>query len=92
MAYRSQAKNKRTGEVIMRQNLAVNANLGRAQTYSEAIAAAEGLASKQNWKDSRGNNDWVAEATEWDPAHPNTAQNEGKPPMSNKARATFTWK
>ena len=96
MAYRSQARNKRTGEVIMRQNLAVNPNLGRPQNYEEAYEAAKGLAEKQNRKESKTagmSTDWVAEAIQWDPADPNHMQNGGRPPFSGaKARATFTWK
>ena len=104
MAYRSQARNTRTGEVVVRmipfKKLGVE--LGRQQTYAEALASAEGLADKQNIKDSRRdsktNTEWVAEAIEWDPQDPNNLQNSGRPGYNSgtaghkQPRATFTWK
>jgi len=99
MAYRSQARNKRTGEVVLRvMPKKHQSELGRPQTYAEALAAAETIADKQNWKDSRTNDDWIAEAIEWDPQDPNNRQNSGRPgfnsgPAGHKQpRATFTWK
>ena len=99
MAWRSQARNTRTGEVVVRMIpfKKQGVELGRQQTYAEALASAEGLADKQNIKDSRRdsktNTEWVAEAIEWDPNNPSLANNEGKPQYTGqKARATFTWK
>jgi hypothetical protein len=99
MAYRSQARNKRTGEVVLRAMPKKHqSELGRPQTYAEALAAAETIADKQNWKDSRTNDDWIAEAIEWDPQDPNNLQNSGRPGYNSgtaghkQPRATFTWK
>ena len=72
--------------------------MGRPQTQSEALLAAETIADKQNWKDSRTNDDWIAEAIEWDPQDPNNLQNSGRPGYNSgtaghkQPRATFTWK
>jgi len=99
MAYRSQARNKRTGEVVLRAMPKKHqSELGRPQTYAEALAAAETIADKQNWKDSRTNDDWIPEAIEWDPQDPNNLQNSGRPGFNSgtaghkQPRATFTWK
>jgi len=97
MAYRPQARNKRTGEIVALSHTPNN-GLGRPQTQSEALLAAETIADKQNWKDSRTNDDWVAEAIEWFPEDANNQFNSGRPGYNagsqgfKAPRATFTWK
>jgi hypothetical protein len=99
MAYRPQARNKRTGEIVA-QSHTPNNGLGRPQTQSEALLAAETIANRQNIKDSRDitNTDWVAEAIEWFPEDSNNRLNSGRPGYNagsqgfKAPRATFTWK
>ena len=93
MSYRSQARNKHTGEVVMRHRTGLGEGRGRPMTHSEALAAAELLADQQNKKDSRPKSDWVAEVTEWDQADPGHLENAGRPRHTGaRPRATFTWK
>lgn len=90
MSYRSQARNKLTGEVVMRQR---KEQPGRPMTHSEAMVAAELLADNQNKKDSRPKSDWVAEVVEWNQADSGHKENAGRPRYTGaKPRATFTWK
>ena len=90
MSYRSQARNKLTGEVVMRQR---KEQPGLTMTHSEAMVAAELLADNQNKKDSRPKSDWVAEVVEWNQADSGHMENAGRPRYTGaKPRATFTWK
>jgi len=88
MSYRSQARNKRTGEIVMRHRKGL-----RPMSQSDAMVAAELLADNQNSKDSRPKSDWVAEVIEWDQADSGHMENAGRPRYTGaKPRATFTWK
>ena len=93
MSYRSQARNKLTGEVVMRHRNDLGEGRGRPMTHSEAMVAAELLADNQNKKDSRPKSDWVAEVVEWNQADSGHMENAGRPRYTGaKPRATFTWK